>query len=781
MSTLKTTLKVESANLFPNSIAVNSVTNTTDISDSNLGKITVNHLTPSYLVTGDVGAKGTFLYIKSASTNRSDTVINVYGEDSETPIATVYSGDNGFIQVTGTQGKLYAKTTYGTASLEYFTGSRGENLGQFTLVYYLEDTPGDTWQYFVIDANSGVPSKLYDTGFAKADYDMDTYETGVQNGGIVFRLNATGLLDDVLFLTDKTGAPLLGHGLTVDYDDWWSLEGKGVFWTYETMTGWRLSYYNGNEVYHHDFIGATDIGLESSWDNCSANGTIAAYITTHNGIVGQEAIYLIKDDQKTLITDINTGTDIFADAKTYTFANYFVVTLFDDDNGYYTGIKIFDTSGSLLKSVDLPTDTYTNLNYDFYGTGHWQTYLYNSADTAVDYLMFNYNQSTGTLIGEDLDWTHVKGANYPSVIVPQDYNYSPTGTASAKYESTALCFYLEDDFNGDLITPVNVDYLDIHYVIGNATTANKRVFHNDAATDCWVNLTVRSNDTSIHMLSSGANDLNGPLNVVNFTTAGSTTIALVSDLTTYTPGDTWNFYSTGDYRLFQYSIAATDKTIYKVLSNTAVLATLTIDNAYEDDNFATSFNSIFILTNGLVGTQKCWYFNTNTKAFVQLPQVYGMPYLANITATNGLEDGYIQLISPSEVRTDNKWGARMLVNGIISNEVILVDETLVNINQINWYHTPQGFWFLYTDVDNSEKWVVKGWDRSLTKTYDIVTDYQDLEWDSNYHNINMIAFKPTSVSNEYNIFNFGSVVNYRQYTGGYTPNYVINDWNYIWD
>jgi hypothetical protein len=44
----------------------------------------------------------------------------------------------------------------------------------------------------------------------------------------------------------------------------------------------------------------------------------------------------------------------------------------------------------------------------------------------------------------------------------------------------------------------------------------------------------------------------------------------------------------------------------------------------------------------------------------------------------------------------------------------------------------------------------------------------------------MVAFKPTSGSNELNIFNFGSVVNYQQYIGSYSPYYVINDWNYIW-
>jgi len=779
MSILKTTLKVESTTLFPTPTALTNVNNNAEIADSNFGKIAVNHLTPAYLVTGDLGAKGTFLYVKASVTNGPEIAVNIYGDDAETPVVTVFTGDTGFIPVTATQGKLYAKTTYGTANLEYFVGSRGEDLGQFTLVYHLDNTPGTTWKYFVVDANSGVASKLYDTGFAKADYNMDGYESGVQNAGIVFRLNGNGPADE-LFLTDKTGAPLFGHGLTVDYDNWWSLDGKGILWTYVTATGWRLSYYNGNEVYHHDFVGASGIDIETNWDNCSANGTVAAYIYNHNGISNQEAIYLIKDDQKSLITDINTDTYIYADAATYTFANYFIVTLYDDDNGYYTGLKIFDTSGSLLKSVNLTPNTYNSMSWDFYGTGHWQGYLYNYSDTAVDYLMFNYNQSTGVLIGEGLDWTHEKGSNFPDVNVEYN-NYSPTGTEGAKAESIAILFYNEDDNDYDLITPVLIDYLDIHYVIGNSTTANKQVIHSDPGTDYWVNLNLEINDTSIQMLTQYDDYEGGPLYAVNFTTTGSTQYVLVQDMTTYTPGNSWDFYATGDYRLFQYSNQALDKTIYKVISGTTILDTLTIDNAYET-NWRTQLNSIFIRTWNLIGTQKCWYFNTVTGKFVQLPKFYSQRGYANITATDGLKPNYMILISPSYWRDDNKWAARMLVNGVVSAEVIILDESVVNIGDWNWYLTPQGFWFLYQDSDNLDKWIIKGFDHSLTSTYTINTDCKYWSWDDDYNNINMFAFRPESGSLEWNIFNLGSLINYKKYIGidDFDPTYVINDWNYIY-
>lgn len=777
MSTLKTTLKVESTTLFPNSVAINTVTTTAEIADSNFGKISVNHETPTYLVTGDVGANGTILYVKAPSTNSSEMVVNVYGEDSETPITSLYAGDSGIITVTAAQGKLYAKTTYGTANLEYFCGSRGADLGQFTLVYQLDNTPGDNLKYFVIDANSGVASKLYDTGFAKADYAWNGTESGVQNGGIVFRLNAQGPFDDEFFLTDKTGAPLLGHGLTTNWEDWWSLDGKGIVWTYNNGSSWRLSYYNGNEVYHHDFVGATGIDIETNWDDCSANGTIAAYIYNHNGIANQEAIYLIKDDQKSLITDINTNTYIYAAASTYTFANYFVVTLFDDDNGYYTGIKIFDTSGSLLKSVVLPAGDYNYFQYDYYGTGHWQSFLYNAGDTGVDYLMFNYNQSTGVLIGEELDWTHERGSNFPSVDITSN-NYYPSWTSATKSESAAVIFHYEDSNDGDLITPTNLDYLDIHYVIGNATTANKEVIHSDPGTDYWANLNLQINDTSIQMLTQYEDYEGGPLYVVNFTTAGSTEFVLVSDMTTYAPGANWGYSSTGDYRLFWYTNTTLGKTIYKIVSGSIILDTLTIDSPGES-NWRAQRNSIFIRTWGLGPVQKCWYFNTSTKKFVQLPKFYSQRSFANITATDGLEPNYMVLVSPEYWRTDGQTAARMLVNGIVTNEVVLVPNADAVIDSAwDYILTPQGLTFSYQDSTNANKWVIKGYNFDLVNKYNIVTVWSDKTWNEDYHNVNLMAFRPAD-NTEYHIFNFGSLVNYKEYYNGSSPQYVINDWSYI--
>ena len=45
----------------------------------------------------------------------------------------------------------------------------------------------------------------------------------------------------------------------------------------------------------------------------------------------------------------------------------------------------------------------------------------------------------------------------------------------------------------------------------------------------------------------------------------------------------------------------------------------------------------------------------------------------------------------------------------------------------------------------------------------------------------MFAFRPESGSLEWNIFNLGSLINYKKYIGidDFNPDYVINDWNYI--
>ena len=94
--------------------------------------------------------------------------------------------------------------------------------------------------------------------------------------------------------------------------------------------------------------------------------------------------------------------------------------------------------------------------------------------------------------------------------------------------------------------------------------------------------------------------------------------------------------------------------------------------------------------------------------------------------------------------------------------------------------TPQGFYFMYYDYANYSNINVKAWDHELVKSYDIATPYK-YEWQNNkYNNVNLRVFQTTSGSREFGLFNFGSLVNYKQYTKSSTnPSWVINDWNYI--
>ena len=127
MSIFKTTLNVESTNFATATVNFTSTNNTDLTDDIVFSKITVNTI-GSLIYPNNSGAKGSFLYVKSSASNPKHTAINIGNEGGE--IATLYAGEYSLIQLSKEMGPLYANATHGTAELEYFFGSRGEELGE---------------------------------------------------------------------------------------------------------------------------------------------------------------------------------------------------------------------------------------------------------------------------------------------------------------------------------------------------------------------------------------------------------------------------------------------------------------------------------------------------------------------------------------------------------------------------------------------------------------------------------------------------------------------------
>jgi len=133
MGTLKTTIKVESTNLFPTPVSFTKVNDnpcTGDTSGFNylvVGTVSQQlNITPIAAAVSATNAGGAYVYLKAKSTNTAQIYIdNVAAVTTATPIC-LGPDDTCFIRVgkTGGTTDLYAISTAAGQGLEYFIGEK---------------------------------------------------------------------------------------------------------------------------------------------------------------------------------------------------------------------------------------------------------------------------------------------------------------------------------------------------------------------------------------------------------------------------------------------------------------------------------------------------------------------------------------------------------------------------------------------------------------------------------------------------------------------------------
>jgi len=125
MGTLKTTLKVESTDLFPTPVSFTVVNNNSvNGSYSGFNNLTVTSLS-QILNPVAAGATGAYVYLQSVATNPAGIAIEVKEDNGSELFATLYPGDVAFLPYNSAAGQLTAEVASGTASLNFFVGDRG--------------------------------------------------------------------------------------------------------------------------------------------------------------------------------------------------------------------------------------------------------------------------------------------------------------------------------------------------------------------------------------------------------------------------------------------------------------------------------------------------------------------------------------------------------------------------------------------------------------------------------------------------------------------------------
>ena len=122
MGTLKTTLKVESTDLFPSPVSFTTVTN--NAITANLSGFTSITVATADTALATVPAGGAWFYFSSPSTNTNNITLSINGAP-DVPFAVIKPGDVGLIPLGDGAGyTLEANATSSSQVLNYYVGTR---------------------------------------------------------------------------------------------------------------------------------------------------------------------------------------------------------------------------------------------------------------------------------------------------------------------------------------------------------------------------------------------------------------------------------------------------------------------------------------------------------------------------------------------------------------------------------------------------------------------------------------------------------------------------------
>ena len=683
MSTIKSTLIVQSSDAFPFPLNLN----VSSSGNTGFGEFGTLHVTtnPVPLSANKCGTKGAYVFVQAPLTNATGVGVKVYcpaepvgyvdpDKDTESlpiPFATLYPGDFTIVPLTPQQGEVLVSTNFGSATISYFVADRGGNFGN-NILYLIESK--NEWYYVMMDAELNEISSAGDLGVNKDYHVRESYI--VQNKGYVI------VFGDVLAFFSSDGRPTVGKFNEIR--DLTELDGRGVSFIYtDKDTGYPgVGYFDGDTIYYHPLGVLSGYSLQDNMDYAAHDGTVVYEIDGYNGGGSINALVAINKGSFNVLTTWDThNVSQYTSSYTYGYANTIPVVTYSYDSGAYTRLQIFTTRGNLVQDVDLSAYTYDVFNVYAYGTGKFFFAARYSGDNSP-WRLFNYDESTNTLLGGDGSWTH-DYINYESFTFIGQYKY-PTNSENQNgnytSENLLLVFYTDNGENNSFTT---VNYADIVVLYPGSTPYTYSYNNGDYSKSLII-------PEKMVQCSAGSS-------IVLFGNTGSSTLSsitfnpnrpveVVTDLLINLEGfkDVY-IESFGDYLNFAYTNNNLNTTVYlAVNSSGAVLDTLNL--SYDQFNWRSNYNSLFIRD---WNNQTNYYFDTNTKRFVQLSTFYSR-CRQNFTA-GVINSGNLLLANHY-----NGTSMRMICSGRIS-----ADKTIQNVdseNDYEWYLGDQYVFFWFFDT-----------------------------------------------------------------------------------
>jgi hypothetical protein len=751
MGTLKTTINLTSKDSLPtglNETSTNTIT-TANLVDS--GRKTVGVFTTNYFNSGDgllsnkeSGTNGTYLYVKSLSTNTNK--VKLYGYDQTTKdvdlnndnveaFATLKPGDSMLVALTPQQSNVFAVSTFGEAVIDYYLIDRDGEFGESLL---LLDNNNTNYKYVVLDAQlaevlpSGNPSPYWggkDLGLATADWILDDTLIIADKGYIIkFYDNSNG--DHRIFKFINSKGEVEGTWeYTGGYDDWMTYYGymestySAVYWDGSKV---YMTIFDGNNVYQHEFSSGDGYDFLWDWDQCSNDGSFVFQIYDYLGNAGDTAHILINKDKSYVlqVLNYNDTQEYVDDASVQLYANFVFLTIYSDDTSTYEKFKIFNTNGTLLHEYNLNDHYYMdNLDYYFYGSNKIVFIFYDN-NTDNDYI-FTYDGTTNTLNGINLETNLLN--------IPHNWNdfsyrniyafskYLDGGYQGNSFDKESLVIIYSDNQDNRSTRHINseVNYCDILYMLSSQNTITTFTFANNETKYIripytWWDYTITPSSNLITISYGASYYKTGPLNVFTITPSGIGSFTLASEMDKAIGGiSSWSssvrVEPFGEYVMYSTRIEnpSASTTTFTAVKSSTVKDSFT-SNGDARGNYYIQYNSLAFYGDQ---TYKLWYFNTLNNKFTEIPNgwdLYNDIYTPNYeNNVNGLNNGNM-LLYPTSLDVTNPV-FRIIKKGVLSNTVTLPSTDGAWDMSIGYDFV--ALW--YQDMDDKYVWKVNIYDLNL--------------------------------------------------------------------
>ena len=781
MGTLNTTINLRSTDILPFVLDQTTSTASTVSNFVESGTKNLQVFTQEFFITGNgsissnnCGPNGMYVFVQSPSTNKYN--IKLYGHqqiseeiqeetfDGIESFATLKPGDSMIVNLSAQQNGVFAASTFGTASLNYTIADRGGEFGENIL--FIDDQTTSEYRYVILDSQlaetlpsgrplpySSLSSEGMETfGLAVSDY---YYSIKIVNGkGYIVKFTDRSNSSINVWKYINSRGEIVGSFTFTGGVSEYELDTQGHVVLYQDINYVRILNFDGNDKYDHTFIGS-NFYLEEDYNYTSANGSFIVGIADYDGNTGDEAFILINKDKSYVLSlqNFNSTGTYASDTSVYGYGNFVYLTIYNDNNGWYTRYQIWNTNGVLLKDVDISAYQFTSKTYYFYGDNKLLSIFYNGsglANSNTDYLL-QYNGTTNKLAGynpitQQLSQFHYYGTNgydYRQVyaydkyltnsIRPYNYNWN-----SGLYDADSVAITYSDQHD-NIPAHVNsqVNYCDIVYLLKDQSSFTTYTFANDETKYIRIpnegggynRITPSSNLIAFTYAPTDYGE--GELRILAITSTGVATGSLVPELADIQSGyDDIDVKPVGDYIMYSWYAPGIDTTTYAMVKNADVKDTVELAGSATYSGVWRSRVNSLLLRSWNYTSPRNWYFNTSINRFVELTSggtfdnsrpYYSRQYVQHSTTLNGLNDGNI-LLGPNggSIESDSNNGIRLLKKGVVTDNI-----TLPTTNgSWNLFLGSEAVFFIYQDMNDNYKYKVNVYDLDLNlkRTESLLTD-----------------------------------------------------------